>query len=144
MGLSVGPIDTLEMPLRNERRAAAVHPDRDRRLVLRVGSGQGQVGQMWHECFASLLDFLRDFHQVESQADVAAELVAEDIERRFQNSQMAETVPHSRRMRSTCGPKAVKYSIIAIPLFTKARLLRNVTACPRSQKSDETRGSHVS
>ena len=62
----------------------------------------------------------------------------------FNMPQIAETVPHSRLIRSTCGPKAVKYSIIAMPLFTKARLLRNVAAWPRAQNSVETRGSHVS
>jgi hypothetical protein len=32
----------------------------------------------------------------------------------FSMPQIAETVPHSRRIRSTCGPNALKYSIIRV------------------------------
>ena len=43
---------------------------------------------------------------------------------------MAETVPHSVRSSSICGPKALKYCIIAIPPLTKDRLLRKDVGSP--------------
>ena len=35
---------------------------------------------------------------------------------------IADTVPHWLRKRATCGPKAVKYCIIAMPVLTNAKL----------------------
>ncbi len=37
--------------------------------------------------------------------------------------EMAETVPDSARSRATCVPKAVKYSIIAMPPLRKAQVV---------------------
>jgi len=61
----------------------------------------------------------------------------------FSMPQMAETVPHSVRMRSTCGPNAWKYSSVAMAPFTNERLLRYDAGWPFALTSPETRGNQV-
>ena len=51
-----------------------------------IGGGQAHMDEMRHERFAGLEHLVRLGGHVHREADVAAQLVADDVERRFENA----------------------------------------------------------
>ena len=54
--LERGPKDVVEVVEVNKRHAAPVHPEPDGDVLVRVGRGQGKMGQKGHQRFASRED----------------------------------------------------------------------------------------
>ena len=57
---------------------------------------------------------------------------------------MAPGMPASVRSRAVCGPKALKYSVMAIAADTSDTLWRKVTGSPAAAIFRVARGSHTS
>ena len=85
-GLESGPVDGVEVLVRDEGDAAAMHPDGDGDLLGRIERRQRDVTQMRHERAAGGLHFLRALHEVEGQPEVAAELIGQHVHGRFQHA----------------------------------------------------------
>ena len=58
--------------------------------------------------------------------------------------EIAPGIPASPRRRATCGPNALKYSLMAIAADTSATLWRNVTGSPAAAIRRVARGSQTS
>ena len=79
------PEDVVEMLEGNERHATAMHPEPDRHVLVRIGSGEREVREVRHEGFAGGQHLLRTFAQVVDQSQVAAQLVGDEVQRRAEH-----------------------------------------------------------
>ena len=80
------PVDIGELIWADERDAASVHPKSDRNVAIRVGSGAGDLCQVWRQCLAGGKDLLGLLAQIIEQSDIAAKFIGDNIHRRFENT----------------------------------------------------------
>ena len=78
--LERGPVVRVELFRPHEGHAAAVHPEADGYVFVGICARQRHVQEVRHERLARRQHFLRLMGHVHRQADVAAQLVGEDVE----------------------------------------------------------------
>ena len=138
------PVVFLELVGRKEGHAAAVHPQPDRHVLVRIGAHQGDLQQVRRQGLAGGQHFLRLPEQVHAQALVAPQLVGQDVERRLENS---GDRPHRSRLASQgrrVRPEGVEVGHHRHAALQKRHVAAgSVEGWPGGQTSADVRGSQT-
>lgn len=123
--------------------AAAVHPEPDGHELLGVGGGQGHVQQVGHQCLAGGKHLVRLGVQVHDHAEIAAQLVGQDVQRSLEDAGQGRDRPRLVPEQVRLVPQGHEIIQHGHGSLDQGHVLAIGGGLSGAEISDETRGSHT-